>query len=356
MDELQLNDNTNIAGMSFLIDTDNVAQDFDPQKLEKEIMSGDSNKLSTPDINKQFESELSRISKRYDTKSSPTKHLDDLLKQLDGFKPSDAPIYDGQQIQQPPQRPIRPIQPVQPAQSIYPNQRQFPHQQQVQQSDARQHYSYKTEYKDPQFASMTQEERNQAVIRGAMGQISTGAATFSVDVEKAEDEKARLLETIESLREILLEDRVDLSRIPEVNSDSSLEEIKSVLTILLLKNNRKRFTAFSEDGFMLMAHGVEYLFNGTNTYFGHTPNMTGWSRQVRNKIRRNRHETSEIVSKVMEKYGIGSGTQLTLELFGSAVLYSRMKKSEKKSHIRKKVITEDEWTKASDEIRDWDEM
>lgn len=315
LENLDINDATNIAGIAELISKDDVPDGFDFQQLEDEIINsgiGYQPNNPTDNVKEQFQTELNRLS---EPETNFSNSFDDVFKQLDAFETQSLQDF---------------------SMSNQPNN--------IQQS-----------YNDNMLSNMTNEERNQRVITGVMNDMKTDAVSFNMEKEKEEDDKIRKLETINSLREILLEDRVDLSRIPEVSHGNTVEEIDGVLKILLLKNDRKRYTSFAEDSIMLFSHGVEDIFNGKRSFFGTSPDMTGWHKTVRNKLRRMRHDTSSVVSGVMQKYSLGSGTRIAIELIPSAIIYSRMKKSEKISNINDKQITDDEFESEYNKMRDYDQ-
>jgi hypothetical protein len=200
---------------------------------------------------------------------------------------------------------------------------------------------------------MTMEEKRQRVIGDVFNDMGGGGedesnAILSIEREKEEDEKATKLEHILFLRETLEEEGENLKRIPNVDHTNSLEEIDNVLRLLTLKNDRKRCCTFAEECVLLGAHGVEYLFNGKKSYFGVKPDMVDWHKTVAVKLRRMRHDTSNVVSNIMQKYNLGSGTRIFLELIPSMFLYSKMRKSQHRDNI----VSEDEFNQGINHIRD----
>lgn len=93
-----------------------------------------------------------------------------------------------------------------------------------------------------QIGRLTEEQKKQKVLNHVLSDI--GDSKFSIDKEKEEDDKAIMLEQIDMLILNLKDEGIDVSRIPEVNSHSSIEEVENVHKILRLKNDRNRYCSF----------------------------------------------------------------------------------------------------------------
>jgi hypothetical protein len=95
------------------------------------------------------------------------------------------------------------------------------------------------------------------------------------------------------------------------------------------KNDHARYCSFAEEFLIFGAYALEELFDGKRKWFGrYQPDLTGWHNHVNVKIKRMQHDTSKIVSEVMQDYNIGSGARLLLELVPSMILYSKMRKQQ----------------------------
>jgi hypothetical protein len=150
----------------------------------------------------------------------------------------------------------------------------------------------------------------------------------------------------------LEDDDVDLSRIPDVNGDSTLEEIMNVRKILRRKYDRRRFSSFSTEFILAAAQAVEYICDGQRKIGKFTvPDLTNWHNTVRTKLRKLRYETSTIVSGTMEKYNIGPVGRLGLELVPSAFLHSKMRKDQR----GKANYTPNQMSEAYDQLSQFDE-
>jgi hypothetical protein len=170
--------------------------------------------------------------------------------------------------------------------------------------------------------------------------------------EDEEEKKSELLEDIDELKYELEEDDVDLSRIPEVDQDSTMEEIHNVRKILRRKYDRRRFNSFGTEFILAFAQGVEYICDGERKIGNMTvPDLTNWHNTVRTKLRKLRYETSTIVSGTMEKFNIGPVGRLGLELVPSAFLHSKMRKDQK----GKANYTTNQMSAAYDQLSQYDD-
>ena len=200
-----------------------------------------------------------------------------------------------------------------------------------------------------QIARLTEEQKKQRVLNHVLSDI--GDSKFSIDKEKEEDDKAIMLEQIDMLILNLKDEGIDVSRIPDVNSNSSIDEVENVHKILRLKNDRNRYCSFAEECILAGSHALEWVFDGDKEYLGKRPDLRGWSATVNVKLRRMRFDTSTFVSDVMQGYNLGHGTRILLELIPSLFLYSKMKRSQYSDNL----ISSEEMNNALDKIRDIDE-
>ena len=304
MEDLDIEDVTNIAGMSILINTDDVETGFDPQKLEKDIINEGYSYNNKVDNNELFNNELEKLTNNFSNIEKPSS-MEDIFNESVSEKITNNTINNENIFN--PEVDIN-----------YNNQ-----------SYNNQSYNNQNKFEDDKLNYMTNEEKNQKVIQGAINGMKSGAADFNLELENELDSKIEKIESINSLRDILDDEKIDLSRVPEVTIKNSMEDIDIVLKVLLYKNNKRRYSSLADDGIMLFAHGIEYLFDGKKTYFGQSPDMTDWHKTVRNKLRRMKNETSEVVNNVMKDYNLGAGARIAIELIPSGILYSKLKKSEK---------------------------
>ena len=196
---------------------------------------------------------------------------------------------------------------------------------------------------------VTEEQKKQKILKHVLHGVED--QKFSVEKEKEEDDKAILLEQIDMLITNLKDEGIDVSRVPEVDNSSPIEDIENVHKILRLKNDRNRYCSFAEECILAGSHTLEWLFDGKKQYMSRRPDLRGWSATVNIKLRRMRYDTSTFVSEVMQDYNLGHGTRILFELLPSLFLYSKMKKSQYADNL----ITSDEMNSAIDRIRDIEE-
>lgn len=176
--------------------------------------------------------------------------------------------------------------------------------------------------------------------------------SFSIEKEKAEDDKTIMLEQIDMLIQNLSDEGIDVSRIPQVNTDSKLEQIVNVHKILRLKNDRNRYCGFAEECILAGAYGLEWICNGDRNILGMKPDLRGWNATVNMKLRSMRYDTSTMVHNVMKGYNLSHGKRILLELLPSMFLYSKMKKGQSKDNL----ISSNEMNSAMKKIRDIEEI
>jgi hypothetical protein len=307
-----LNDPKNIAGLSNLLREDDMDSTMDLAELEKEIASGailtQNDEVNVAD---EYRKEMERISRNFDigmnsseNRSSKIEEYDDDGADADDdFNPS--PVHISRSIKNSPNN----------------NQKII----------SRNHYnspkasSYNDDYEsnDRQLRHMTQEERKQDKINQVLHDIDDRELEFNVEKEKDEDDKASLLEQIDMLKITLEDDGVDVSGVPQITKNSSMNDVHNIYKILRLKNDRNRYCSFAEELILSGAYGMEYLFDGKKEWFTKNPDLTGWSSTVKVKLRRMRFETSTFVQEVMQEYNMSAGMRLALELLPSMFLYSR---------------------------------
>lgn len=196
-------------------------------------------------------------------------------------------------------------------------------------SSAKRSESYDIDIEDDQLNYMTREQKKQSYVDNVLRDIdddNNADIEFDIDKEKDEDDKNALLDQIDQIRDTLEDDGVLLTNVPIVTKNNSISDIKNVHKILRIKNDRNRYCSFAEEMILAGAHGIEYLFDGKNEWFGRKPDLIGWSNTVRIKLRRCRFETSTLIKEVMSDYNMGPAMRLILELVPSMFLYSRQKK------------------------------
>ena len=174
----------------------------------------------------------------------------------------------------------------------------------------------------------TNEQRKYDKFKNVMNDMGVKPVNYSLEAEKKEDMKSSMLEEIDFLREELIEYGYAIERIGSVTYDSPYEIIESTLRLLRHKMDRVTYCEFAESFILMGAYGLEDIFDGKKSWFGYSPDLTGWPDSVNLKLRRMRLTTSQVVSQMVYDYGVSPTVRLALELIPSAVLHSRMRKNE----------------------------
>lgn len=176
--------------------------------------------------------------------------------------------------------------------------------------------------KDDELYAVKMQQDAHSRMKSAMNEFGVEKVDYGFDKERKDDLRSAMLEEIDCLREELENCNIKLDGITIPTTNSSDGEIESCLRILRKKSDRHKYCTYAEEGILMLAHGIEELFDGHNSFFGYRPNMRGWSVNVENKLRRMKYDTSKLVTQVMHDYNVGPGTRLLLELVPNAILYS----------------------------------
>lgn len=180
----------------------------------------------------------------------------------------------------------------------------------------------------------TEEEEKREQITNVLSMLRQDTtSTFSMENERISDYKANKLEQIAQLRLILEEEGINCKQIPELTIDSSEEEIDSVYNILRLKNDRNRCSSLAEEIIIGGSEFLETIFDGTRKIpiINKYPDYTDVHNTIAVKLHRNRFETSQLVGSILEKYNIGNGSRLALELLPTFILYPWQRSRRKNS-------------------------
>jgi hypothetical protein len=168
----------------------------------------------------------------------------------------------------------------------------------------------------------TEEERKRDRLTSALSALSIDSNGF-LDEDRERDKKLTMIEEIQDLYDLFREDGEDVARITIPTVDDSLELIAGTLKILKRHNDRRRFGTIADECIMLAATSLETLCDGNRSVLGFNPDLRGWSKHVRAKLRRMRHDTSQIASSIFNDYNIGPGTRLFIELIPNLIMYAR---------------------------------
>lgn len=191
---------------------------------------------------------------------------------------------------------------------------------------------------DIHFNHITNEQHNQDIINNALGgEFDNNNIDFDIDQESKDEKKLMLLEKIDDIRSELMDEGINVDKVPHVDHNSELDTIEYVYRVYMIKYNRHRFSGFAEEFILAGAGILETIFNGKNEFLGLRPDLTDYSDTVRVKLRRLRHETSTIMGGVIEQYDIGPFARIMIELIPSAFLHAKLNKSQYKNNLYQEV-------------------
>jgi hypothetical protein len=211
---------------------------------------------------------------------------------------------------------------------------------------------YSNEFRDPQLTEMVDEEEKQKDIRNILNddEEDENQAIFDMEKEEEEDNKLYMINDICELRQLLEDDGVDTSNIPNVNKDSSFQDVNDVYKILRLKNDKNRFRCMGEEAILLIARALEYAFDGEREWFGRKPDLVGWEDTVKVKLRRMRHDTALLVQDIVKTNKISPLTRILLELLPSAFLFGRTKAKSKYDAAYQKELEDKRYREALSQL------
>lgn len=286
-----------IHGLSDIINKDNIRPDIDVGDIERRIISNGSQQKPPPISPDKFNKELNDIAKKYGVS------FDDEINEDN---------EDNEEINE-----------------------EYNNKENTKEEYNKFHINFdevdeedlNTNNTSSKFNNQTREEQKRHHIKNVIG--DSDLQNFSLEKEREEDEKCHALAEIDYLLDSLREEGIDISRIPTVDDTNDAKSIDKVLKVLRHKVDHSRYCTFAEEFMLSAAHGLEYLFDGKNMWFGKwSPDLSGWHIHVNRKLRRMRTDTGKIVSHVMSDYDIGPFLRVCLELIPSMFLFSKKKQEQ----------------------------
>lgn len=292
-----INDNSNIVGLSFMLNSDKVSKGIDIEEYERRLRTLDS-------YNNQFSND-------YDT--DPIKDYENTIKEINQNDGAESVIAESEMSE---------IDNLLKS-TDYETKTAVPSE-----------YSYESEHMDSFEKKLTREEVNRNHVNQVLDDVPD--MDFDLDYEAQEELKANLLEQIDGLRDDLQELGIKIHRIPEVSSDSSIQQIEEVHRILMHKYNKFKFSSFADEVLLAGANILEnVIFNGKREYFGKKIDVTGYTDVVKSKLKRVRFETSTIVSNAVKHYNISPGTRIFLELIPCLITQAHKRKIQFNDNINR---------------------
>lgn len=377
----------NLTGISNLIDVSNVNKNLKLDELERTMIGGGGlREVQIQDPDREFEESMQKLSLDPEVEAGEEEVYEE-AETLDDEQPPPTPTMTREpRLAMPglgspnnrretktttrPQAAPRPYQPYVPPQPGYPPPGQYPQQgyppppgQYPPQQGYPPQYTppgqyppqqgYPPQYAPPGYGPPRGQNGATAAsqLDDALRVYGDYDAGVDIEAENEEETKGILLEDIEELLSELRGYGVDVSNVAEVNSDSTLKEIKEVHKKLQHRYDRKRCHTFGTEALMAAAHGLEFMFDGKKTYGPFRPDLTDWHNNIRPKLRRMRYETSSVVSDAMHTWNIGPLMRIAMELGISAVLHSKSRQNQR----GQAAYTPDQMSSAYEDLRDFDQ-
>jgi len=172
------------------------------------------------------------------------------------------------------------------------------------------------------------ERQRQARIADVVDRIPhEDESSISFESLREEDIKCDRIGRIDSLRAFLKEEGVDIGMYPEVDMNSSSKDVEVVMRRLEYKVDQSRYCSMANELILFGVYGMEELFNGKRNIMGRKPDLRGWHNSVGVKLRRMKHETSAMVSGLLDDFKISNSMRILLELIPNGILYSMSNKT-----------------------------
>jgi hypothetical protein len=131
-----------------------------------------------------------------------------------------------------------------------------------------------------------------------VGVINTNIINKIVENEDRVDYR----ELINTLRNALESEGENVSDIPQVTGNESMEVLADIYKILDRRYNRKVDYEIGEGVFTSVAKVIEDTFDGTKTLFNSKPNLKGLTPKVQKTISHMKIETANEVARIRNKY------------------------------------------------------
>lgn len=103
--------------------------------------------------------------------------------------------------------------------------------------------------------------------------------------------------------------------------------------LIVLKNDRNRYSTLAEEVILRFAEGIETVFDGSRSIpvVGWKSDYRGYHSTVNIKLHRMRFETSQVVGSIIEKHNINPTMRIIFELLPSFFLYPRQQSKQRNS-------------------------
>lgn len=170
---------------------------------------------------------------------------------------------------------------------------------------------------------------------------------MQIEQYRRDEEKNMWLEQIDDWLYDLEQEGIDTSPIPNVNKNSTYEEVQRVYKILDRKISKNSCQTMFVEGLMTIFELLETFFDGKKSLLGFRINLEGYSGTARVKLDKLKPQTSSVAMKLVDSVGLGDGGKIIATLLPSMFLYTRLKK---KQHNSDNFVPDIKYTHALEEL------
>lgn len=176
--------------------------------------------------------------------------------------------------------------------------------------------THQYKFKDEQQQVIENAIEKRKRVNDVMSAFNEEDQSDFIELEKKaeEDNKYIWLDEIDLLKESIKGYGAKLEHIPEVDVDSTPEDIYNVYQLLLYKYNSVSNWGMVEEMIEMGAEAVEWVFNGKRDMFGSKPNADGFKRNTKLKLRKLRYKSAKSISNSVSKQSSGLMATLAWDL------------------------------------------
>lgn len=195
------------------------------------------------------------------------------------------------------------------------------------------------------------EEQKRSKLVDAIAPDSSDIDSFNFDIERESESKAQLIEQIHLIIEDLEDESIDVSRIPSVSMNTSLNELRRILQVLNTKNDFNQISGITDTIVLSAAELLGDVCNGKRTILGVRPDLRGFAPTAVTILRKARYTKSQLVSSVMTKMNIGPISKLVLSLCVHLFIHHKNQKNKMNTTLLSDSCTDSSWLDSSAELK-----
>lgn len=140
--------------------------------------------------------------------------------------------------------------------------------------------------------------------------------------QEIDDEKILMIDKIDEIKKILCKKDINIDNVPIVTYNSSLPEIKYTYRLLQVKNNRDLNINFTNTMVKISISLLEKVFDGQKTYFGITPNLTGYSKIAHITLQDLNLEAEQLSGEIFNRQSTNPALKIAAAIIPGMIYYS----------------------------------